>query len=133
MWFNFVRIITSVLCLDKLWKIYRTFIRIWCLFWEILSFISFRVCSVEFNLVLGVVWVIELFWMIGCMNWYEIFRINYSVYLLFSVFFLNFLLFEYWVVDLLANHVLFAIGNNNHLLYEDSVVLLWSWSCCSVE
>ena len=132
MWFNFVKIITSVFCLNKFWKIYGTLLSIWSMLWKFLSFISFVVCSVEFNLVLGVVWVIELFWIIGCMNWYEIFRINYSIYLMFRVFFLNFLIFEYWVVDLLANHVLFAIGNNYHFLYEDSVALLWSWSCCFV-
>ena len=133
MWCILLEFITPVLCLDKFWKMYGTFMSIWSMFWKILSFISVVVCSVVFNLVLGVVWVNELFWIIGCMNWYEIFRINYSVYLLFRVFFLNFLLFEYWVVDLLANNVLFAIWNNYHLLYEDSVVLLWSWSCCFVE
>ena len=133
MWLNFEKNITSVQCLNKFWKFYGTFLSIWSMFWKILSFISVIVCSVEFNLVLGVVWVIELLWIIGCTKWYEIFRINYFVYLLFRVIFLNFLLFECWVVDLLANHVLFAIWNNYHLLYEDSVVLLWSWSCCFVE
>jgi len=133
MWFNFVKIITSVLCLNKFWKIYGTFISIWSMFWKLLSFISVVVCSVQFNLVLGVVSVNVLSRLNSCMKWYEFFRSNYSVYLLFRVILLNFLLFEYWVVDLLANHVLFAIGNNYHLLYKDSVVLLWSWSCCFVE
>ena len=133
MWFNFVKIISSVLCIYKFWTIYRKFRGIWSMFWEIFSFISVFICSVEFNLVLGVVWVNVLSWLNGCMKWYEFFRSNYSVCLMFRVIFLNFLLFEYWVVDLLANHVLFAIGNNYHLLYEDSVVLLWSWSCYFVE
>ena len=89
MWFNFVKIITSVLYLDKFWKLYRTFIYIWCMFWEILNFIIVVVCSIEFNLVLGVVWVNILFWIIGCMEWYEIYRIDCSLYFLFELIFLN--------------------------------------------
>ena len=55
MWCSFVEFITSVLCLDKFWKIYRTFISIWSLFWEILSFISIVVCSVEIHLCLNII------------------------------------------------------------------------------
>ena len=32
MWFNFVKIITPVLCLNKFWKIYGTFLSIWSMF-----------------------------------------------------------------------------------------------------
>ena len=55
MWFNFVKIITSVLCLDKFWKIYGMFISIWSMFWEILSFIGVAVCSVEIHLCLNII------------------------------------------------------------------------------
>ena len=55
MWFNFAKIITSVLCLDKFWTIYRTFISIWSLFWEYLSFISVVVCSIEIHLCLNII------------------------------------------------------------------------------
>ena len=55
MWFNFFKIITSVLCLDKFWTIYRTFISIWSLFWEYLSFISVVVCSIEIHLCLNII------------------------------------------------------------------------------
>ena len=89
MLFNFVKIITSVLWLDKFWKIYGTFISIWSLFWEILSFISLIVCSIEFNLVLGVVRVNVLFWIIGYIKWYEIYRIEFSLYFLFELIFMN--------------------------------------------
>ena len=54
-WFNFVKIITSVLCLDKFWKIHRTFISLWSLFCEILSFISVVVCSMEIHLRLNII------------------------------------------------------------------------------
>ena len=55
MWFIFVKIITSVLCLDKFWNIYRMFISIWSIFWEILSFIGMVVCSVEIHLCLNII------------------------------------------------------------------------------
>ena len=55
MCFNFVKIITSVLCLDKFLKIYRTFISMWSLLWEILSFISVVVCSVEIHFCLNII------------------------------------------------------------------------------
>ena len=56
MWFHFVKIITSILCLDKFWKIYRTFISMWSLFCEILSLISVVVCSVETHLCLNIIY-----------------------------------------------------------------------------
>ena len=55
MWFSFVKIITSVLCLDKFWKIYGTFISIWVMFWKFLSFIGVVVCSIEINLCLNII------------------------------------------------------------------------------
>ena len=89
MWFSFVKIITSVLCLDKFWKIYGTFISLWSIFWTIFSFISVVVCSVEFNLVLGAVWINDLFWLFGCIKWYETYRVDCSLYFLFEVILLN--------------------------------------------
>ena len=53
MLFNIAKIITSVLCLDKFWKIYRMFISILIMFWEIFSFIGMVVCSVEIHLCLN--------------------------------------------------------------------------------
>ena len=133
MLFSFVKIITSVLCLDKFWKIYGTFLRIWSMFWKILSFISVVVCTIEFNLVLGAAWVNVLFWLNGYMTWYEFYRIDCSLYLLFAVIFSKFLVALVLSCWFISKPCLFAIGNNYHLLYEDSVVLLWSWSCCFMK
>ena len=55
MCFNFVKIITSVLCLDKFWKNYEVFIIMWSLIWKILSFISAVVCFVEIHLCLNII------------------------------------------------------------------------------
>ena len=55
MWFNFAKIITSVLCLYKLWKNYRMFLSIWSMFWEIFSFIGLVVCYVEMHLCLNII------------------------------------------------------------------------------
>ena len=90
MWFNFVKIITSFLCLAKFWNIYEMFIFMWGLFWKILSFISAVVCSVEIDIALGVVWITVLFWLIGGMKWNEFYRVDLSLYLLFEVIFFEF-------------------------------------------
>ena len=89
MWFTFVKIIASVLCLHKFLKIYSTFISIWRLLRKILSFISVVVCSEEFNLALGVVWITVLLWLISGLKWHEIFRVDCSLYYLFEVILLH--------------------------------------------
>ena len=57
----------------------------WSLFWKNLSFISAVDCSVEFDFALGVVWITDLFWLIGGMKWNEFYMVDCPLYLLFEV------------------------------------------------
>ena len=84
-----LKFITPVLCLYKFWKNYGTFINIWSMLWKILSLITIVVCSIEFNLFLGAVWINDLFWLFDYIKWYETYRVDFSLYFLFEVIFLN--------------------------------------------
>ena len=130
MCFNIVKIITLVLCIDKFWKIYEVFIRIWSLFWKILGFISIVFCSKEFNLFLGVVWINVLLWINGCMFWYEIYRIDYSVYLLFGVIFSDFTTECVLSCLIISKPWIASYRNQLQLVYEVSELLLCCWSWC---
>ena len=125
MWFIFVYFITSVLCLDKFWKIYEVFIIICSLFWKFSNFISIVVCPIEFNLALSTISIIVLFWLNVCMKWHEFYRVDYSMYILFEVIFSE---FKYYLCTelLISLQIMFDML---YKIFETYFVSLMKLSC----